>query len=468
MGKRILVAGAGHGGLTAAAQLAKSGFDVTVIERHTKETLGYDWFDALNPAVFAMVGCPHPQEAGIPWKWRADVTYFGPHTAPEHKIPQRFSKPEDIEIIMERRDVYRLLTGWAEDCGVTIAYGVTIGGPLLAGDRVVGLATDKGDLTGDLVIDAAGLYSPVRMGLPECLGIQKQVLKNERIYTYRAFYDLPIEPDTVEDVYKVMFRPDPGDDFSLSWIYTQEDYTDLLIGHMEPPTDAAVEEVAARYRKDNPQLGTKRLRGGQTVPIPFRRPLSVMVADGYAAIGDAAFMTMPLNCSGISTSIEASKILANAVIGDKTETFSAETLWPYQYRFFRQMGKDMAPIALVKDMIVSLSQAQTDYAFDTGIITWRELTITADQHSIWQFLHFDPKLPRRGLTLAKDRDLLRKAAGAVSDTAAFLAWAELLPKTYSRAAVQKWAKGYDKIFTYRLPKLFPAYENDRPEPIKGA
>ena len=85
MARRILVAGAGHGGLTAAAQLAKAGFDVTVVERHGKDALGYDWFDALNPAVFAAVGCPHPQDAGIPWKWRADVTYFGPRTAKEKR-----------------------------------------------------------------------------------------------------------------------------------------------------------------------------------------------------------------------------------------------------------------------------------------------------------------------------------------------------------------------------------------------
>ena len=88
MGKKILVAGAGHGGLTAAAQLAKAGFQVTVVERHGKENLGYDWFDALNPAVFAMVGCPHPEAAGIPWQNRADVTYFGPTTDEAHKIPE--------------------------------------------------------------------------------------------------------------------------------------------------------------------------------------------------------------------------------------------------------------------------------------------------------------------------------------------------------------------------------------------
>ncbi|MBR1810105.1 MAG: NAD(P)/FAD-dependent oxidoreductase [Clostridia bacterium] len=461
MGKKIIVAGAGHGGLTAAAQLARAGFDVTVYERHKKEDLGYDWFDALNPNVFQIVGCPHPEAVGIPWKWRADVTYFGPNTTEAHKIPQQFHNQNEIEIIMERRDIYKLLIGFAENNGVKMEYGVTIKAPLLAGDRIVGVSTDQGDFYADLVIDAAGMESVIRTQLPDCLHIQKHPLRNERIYTYRAFYDLPVDPKTVKDVYKVMFCPDPGD-FSLSWIYTQDTYTDLLIGHMTPPSAQEVEEIAERYRQENPQLGKTRLRGGQTVPIPFRRPLSIMVADGYAAIGDAAFMTMPLNCSGISTSIEVSKILADAVIADTTGTYSAETLWQYQYEFFQKIGKGIAPISLVKDMITSLTHAQMDYAFDTGIITYRELTITADQHSIRQFLHFDPQLPKRGLTLAKDRDLLKKAAGAVADTAAFLAWAELLPRKYSRAAVQNWAKGYDKIFTRHLHSLFPAYFSDRP------
>ena len=39
---KILVAGAGHGGLSCAANLAKSGFDVTVLEKQKRENLGYD------------------------------------------------------------------------------------------------------------------------------------------------------------------------------------------------------------------------------------------------------------------------------------------------------------------------------------------------------------------------------------------------------------------------------------------
>ena len=36
--KKIIVAGAGHGGLTAAYNLAKNGFDVTVYEKNKRET----------------------------------------------------------------------------------------------------------------------------------------------------------------------------------------------------------------------------------------------------------------------------------------------------------------------------------------------------------------------------------------------------------------------------------------------
>ena len=50
--------------------------------------------------------------------------------------------------------------------------------------------------------------------------------------------------------------------------------------------------------------------------IPVRQPLAVMIADGYAAIGDSAFMAIPINGSGIGCSMRAGKMLADAVIAD--------------------------------------------------------------------------------------------------------------------------------------------------------
>ena len=46
--KKIIVAGAGHGGLTAAALLAQSGYDVTVYEKNAREDMGYDWHDVFD------------------------------------------------------------------------------------------------------------------------------------------------------------------------------------------------------------------------------------------------------------------------------------------------------------------------------------------------------------------------------------------------------------------------------------
>ena len=37
--KNILIAGAGHGGLSAAATLSKNGYNVTVIEKETREKI---------------------------------------------------------------------------------------------------------------------------------------------------------------------------------------------------------------------------------------------------------------------------------------------------------------------------------------------------------------------------------------------------------------------------------------------
>ncbi|MBP5271564.1 MAG: FAD-dependent monooxygenase [Clostridia bacterium] len=453
MSKKIIVAGAGHGGLTAAALLAKAGVDVTVYERCEEDQCGYDWTDIFDPKALDVVGCPRPEAVGLPWEWKIDMTFYGPNTTPDKKIRQRVpNDPNEMEIKMERSDIYKLLIGFARDNGVKFEFGVKITGPVMAGDRVVGISTNKGDFLGDLVIDAAGAESVIRTKLPDCLGIQKHPNWGEKFYVYRAFYDLPVDPATVEDKYKVILFPD-AESIGIGWIATEDTFSDLLIGHMDPLTVSEAETIAERYRKTNPQLGTKKLRGGQLVLIPVRQPLSIMVADGYAAIGDSAFMTVPIIGSGIGNAIKNSKILAETIIADKTGTYSAETLWPYQYEYFQKMGKNIAPLALVKLLLTRISQDQLDYAFNEGILTHYELTITANHTSLWKFLHFDPNLPKRGMAILKDPDLLKKGAGVVADVVAALVVEQFLPKQYSRPAVQKWAKAYDTVFTHRLKAM---------------
>ena len=326
MGKKILVAGLGHGGIAAAALIAKAGFDVTVYEQKKEGTLGYDWTDIFAPDALAVAGMSMPPKDKFEYK--EDMTFFGPSmkTGLRQHVPQ-----EKLEIKMERRDIYAHFIKHALECGVKIEYEHKVLGPIILGNRVVGIKTEKGDIYGDLVIDSCGMNSPVRMNLPEEFGIEKEVARNEKITIYRAFFNKASD-EAVEAKFKVMLFA--GGELGVNWIASEDDHTDLLMGRFNDFTLEDVERFSDYLRETNPRLGTEILRGGQFVEIPVRQPLSVMVADGYAAIGDCAFMTVPLIGSGIANCLKASRILANAVIADKNQSFTAETLWKYQQEAF--------------------------------------------------------------------------------------------------------------------------------------
>lgn len=442
MGKKIIVAGAGHGGIPAAAQLSKAGFDVTVYERSLQGELGYDWTDIFDPKALAHAGMDMPSKDK--YEYKTNMTFFGP----SERVGIRQNVPDDPnekEIKMERSDIYDHLINYALKCGVKFEYGVNITAPIIQGNRVVGIKTDKGDVFGDMVIDSCGCESAVRANLPDYCGIQKHPRRFEKFYVYRAFYDLPVDYESVVDRYKVMLLPEGK--LGIGWIAAEKEYSDLLIGRFDPLDMEEVQRTADSYRKSNPQLGTTLCRGGQFVEIPVRQPLSVMVADGYAAIGDAAFMTVPIIGSGIGNSIKASKILAETIIKDKTETYSAQTLWDYQRGYYKILGAGLAPLASVKLIITKITPDELDYIIDNGILTDKEMTITANSTSLWSFLHFDVKMLSRGAKLFKNRALTKKVSKIISDAAKATVAAYIkMPKKYSRNAVQKWAKSYDEIF----------------------
>ena len=216
MSKKIIIAGAGHAAMMCGATLAKNGYDVTVYERRKRDKVGYPWFDCVNPDIFEMVGAPTPEEAGIEWAWRNDITFYGPNTDDDHKIFQHLNFPEDTEIIIDRFKLYDLMIDYAEKCGVKFEYGVNIEGPIVKKNRIVGIKTSKGKKMGDLIIDGCGCNSVLRNNLPDYWGIQKDPPRGDIIYLYRAYFDCPVDPDTVEDKYKCIFLPSDTD-FNFCW-----------------------------------------------------------------------------------------------------------------------------------------------------------------------------------------------------------------------------------------------------------
>ncbi len=437
MAKKIIVAGGGHGGIACAMLLSKEGFDVTVYEKNSRGNMGYDWTDIFNSKAFGDIGLPMPPEDKV---LSFENMSFVP---PSERIILRNDDDNsgNTDIKMERSEIYNYIISAAEDAGVKFVYETEILAPVMAGDRVIGIKTDKGDFLGDLVIDACGCNSPVRANLPECCGVQAEMGEMEKFYVYRAFYNRE-DAGEVFDKYKVYLMP--KDVFGIVWVADDEDYSDILIGEFSPLTKDGALEKAERFRKENPVLGRELLRGGDMVTIPVRQTLAVMVADGYAAIGDSAFMTVPIIGSGIANAFRAAKILADTVIADETETYSAETLWDYEYNYQTKIGFGLSSLALIKLLLAKLTTEQLDYLFESGIITIKELQVSDEPGGA--LIDVNPELLGKASALIKNKKLVSLVLGLGKDIALLTGVNKTLPRYYSRRAVQAWAKRYNSVF----------------------
>ena len=443
MGKKIIVAGGGHGGIAAGMLLAKRGFDVTVYEKNAKDNMGYDWTDIFDKKGWLAVDIPLPEKDK--YNLKQDMTFYGP--AMETALNQH-TEEDKKEIQMERSEIYAHLIAHAEKAGVKFEYEHNIDSPIFYGNRVVGIKTDKGEYYADLVIDACGLNSPIRRAMPESTtGIQNNSIEYEQFYIYRAFFNKACEVEE-HDKLKVILLP--NNELGISWIATEEEHTDVLIGRFRKFDREYAQNQIEMLRAGNPSIGTEILRGDDFANIPVRQPLGVLVADGYAAIGDSGFMTVPVIGSGIANSLKAAKILADAVSNDTSYSYSAETLWTYQKNFYKQIGAPLAPLACVKLLLTRLEGPELDYIFAKGILNADDMTIDADSTSLGAMLGGmsveDIKIKLSGLV--NNKVVLGKVVKMGLQLAKATAVTAAMPQKYDRKAILKWVKAYNACFKH--------------------
>lgn len=439
MNKNIIVAGLGHGGIATAILLSEKGYDVTVYEKCSEGTLGYDWTDMFDPKALRFAGIPMPSEDKF--KYKEDMTFCGPYS---RKVLTQYIPEHKKEIIMERKEIYNHLISRAVECGVKIEYDCEILGPIIIGDRVVGIKTTKGDVLGALVIDSCGMNSPVRRNLPESFNIQREIKRNQRITVYRAYYNKCSDGE-IDGKFKIILYA--GGKPGVSWVASHDEHTDVLIGRFEDYDTKEVERSVELLRHTNSRLGTEKIRGGQFVDIPVRHTLSIMVANGYAAIGDSAFMTVPLIGSGIANALRGAKILADTIINDKKEFYSAETLWNYQTEYYSKVGSGLSPLECVKNALLKINAEDVDYCFESEIITQDDMVIASNFTNVKDLLEVRKMdLLEKIKGIKNNKKLVVVALGAISKMSKVLIVSAAIPKKWDRNKVRAWAKKYDKAF----------------------
>ena len=431
--KKILVAGAGHGGLTAAIALAKKGYEVTVYEKSSREAMGHDWHDTMMPAAFDFCEIARPENAFTPYvKAR--------HTNPKKTVVLK-TDPAPLKSVayIDRKTLIRYLLEVAETSGVKLCFETEVLAPLCAGDRVTGLKLrENGEVreeAADLVIDAAGMDSPVRWNLPAACGIKKEIPASETYFVWRAYFNT-VEGNRPEHSYNICFfhTGTPG----LDWLIDRPPYADILVGSIGSVNENVIDAAVADFRKDYSFVGTEILRGGGAIKkIPLRRTLGLFVADGYAAVGDSASMTEPMNGSGITLSMKAGKILANAVIAGGDAFADVNNLWRYQYAYQKILGEKILKDDLIKGMLGMLTADDMDYLFEKRVLTAKEMLGAKTKIDASYLLGKASLFGRPSLLPA----VLKTAQRLAKKSAVCAA----MPRDCDPAAVRAWAERYEAL-----------------------
>lgn len=428
---KIIVAGAGHGGLVAAAYLAKNGHDVTVLERGTRESIGHEWEDRFDFSLLETIVDKKISDfpAGS-WRYRGDSVFVSPSKRTFVKI--KFTD-ENRQKIMWRKPLIGALVEFAEKNGVKFSFGETVTGPKIIGRKVVGVLTENGDFNADLVIDACGVFSPIRMNLPEEFLIENNPKRGDLFYAYRAYFNKTSEktPDEPFEVYLYHEREQ-----GLSWLCTNDESVDILIGRIDPLTDEKIAEQLDLFKKTHLWTGDEILCGGQKGYIPVRRPLPLMVADGYAAVGDAAFTTTPMNGMGIDLSLRGGKILADVV--NESKDAHAETLWEYNKKFLIDYAGDAAKNAGLKSALLSMPADGVDFLFDEGVIQSSDLAgggKTTDLGTLMQKFVHGMKKPKYFFAVLNGLIKGAKATKLYKHP----------PKKFDLVLIHRWTKAIEKL-----------------------
>jgi len=436
--RTIAVIGMGQGGMVAAIKLAEAGFQVDVYEKAEENAVSYPWWDDIRYDVFELVGIPMPEEKD--YRQKSKWLFVSPDEKSSLAVPPL---PPMEEISISRRGLNQHLCKLAKEAGCKLHFGTPVEELVVKDDVVVGFKAGKKTVKADLVIDASGLHSPFRKMVPEKFGIQDQPGTADVLNGYRAFFERV--PGTA--------RPDPESTLYVMHLYgcgiswcnlNEEDQVDILIGRFGGLTEEDRAACEADLRKNHDMVSDKVIHPGRWVDVCARCTIARMVADGYALVGDSAFMTMPFMGSGIEASMKAGKILAETVIKNKKKKFTAKNLWGYQVEYYNKLGAVYTLIDIAKRWALGVDPALIDWLFGCGVVTSEDMKLLSTDSENQASLSVLDILKKVAILFRRPK-LIGEAVAAVARAAKGLLVAKQIPKKYNEKKVREWQEKYEGL-----------------------
>jgi digeranylgeranylglycerophospholipid reductase len=237
--------------------------------------------------------------------------------------------------------------------------------------------------TAKMVIDAAGNATTLRPNLPIESKIERNIDRDDLESTGRYIFDFEIATDdqTWFDSRYALIHLDqylaPG---GYAWTFPKSkskvniglgvqkkalDRRNAKFGKKDGLQNLIDEYVSVNKVIKNPTPSpgsgdTGNTKGSWQVSV--RRQNDCMVANGYAIVGDAAWMARPIDAGGIGPAIYASvmlgKVVAEAIGANDT---SEKGLWNYNLEYMKHHGYQMASFEVLRRYLQTLTNEQISY-----------------------------------------------------------------------------------------------------------
>ena len=427
--KKIIILGAGIGGLYVAGSLGNLGYSIVVYEKKLRNELGYPWHDSIDKDTFKNVKIDVPKHFVLQ---KQVLSFFGPSGDGYISQGTRAAKNFDID----RKKLTEHLIIRAERCA-ELHFGTKADSLIIENDAVVGVNVNGNPEYCDLVIDSSGLFSKYRFQLPEKFMMGDTLQSEDYLMAYRAFYKKDSFSFAPSNVYLM------PSGFSVLWCKDAPDahLTDILISNFESLSPSQIESAIKYLRERNPHITNDCVFSMQDA-IPVRYPLATIVADGYALIGNSAFMAKPTSGSGIENTLNAAVILADVI--KNADDFTVGSLWKYAVKVNNKFGASSYMSYIARHNFQNLNRDDLIWLFTSGVLNEHLLALV--RFDIKNTPDFKIESVLNSLQLARSKtEFLHKIEDIIRLCIKGRLLARRMPRTYNETAIAKWKADYDEF-----------------------
>lgn len=410
MAKRIIIAGAGPGGLLLAQLLGEAGAEVLVLERLTEQQHGEknNWSDAVELDVLRDAGLPVPEisptEYGGEWiKGNGNpAAIYEKHRVTNLAVyASDYSRKVTIDadfrhVLTDRQKLCVYQKKKARDAGAVLLFEQQISGLLgitegpLEDIHIYGLRCIRADgsqeeFRADLVVDATGQEAALRTMIGN-KAIGEPFAQNEYGYVYRTVcaYDETEEGKAqFPFVEHYRLRSEKGYGFVH---FHEPGKVDIGGGSRSFTPKQDARELVMESMDAYPHVRREILRGGEGRNLKCMPPDS-LVAGGFLVVGHAGAQINPTQGCGIGSAFSGALLAAQVING--TDDFDLGKLWPYNYRWFESRGASYAALYAKMKFLKTFSLA--DYKFFIAYDILNGLALTHEYQGIFQPLTTDER-----------------------------------------------------------------------------